>query len=68
MPKVTPRAPMVLVALAGLFLAASHLAYQDAIEAKRHYCEMVRSGAWPDYRGEYQNICSDPRNVPSNPS
>lgn len=32
----------------------------DAIEAEQAaamYCDMVRSGAWPDYNGNYDDLC-----------
>jgi len=28
------------------------LDYQDAIEQEKHYCGMVKSGAWPNYKPE----------------
>lgn len=30
------------------------LDYQDAIEQEKHYCGMVKSGAWPNYKPEIE--------------
>lgn len=41
-----------IVALAALSLLASRLAYEDALEDERIYCERVAEGVWPPYRGD----------------
>lgn len=40
------------------------LGHQDAAEADRQdqeYCDMVRSGHWPDFKGTYSGACKNPQ-------
>ena len=45
---------MKAIALSALILSAfafvSSESYDDAVEEQNHYCEMVASGAWPNYK------------------
>jgi hypothetical protein len=34
------------------YVILGELDYQDAIEQEQHYCEMVGSGAWPNFKPE----------------
>ena len=38
-------------------LAASGMDASDALDKQGRYCDMVESGAWPDYRGTYDSGC-----------
>jgi len=31
--------------------------YEDAVKEDEHYCEMVKSGVWPDYKNIYKEVC-----------
>lgn len=57
-PYVRNLALLVLgVAVGGLFSVASSMSFQDEVEDQAHYCSMVESGAWPDYRENYYDVC-----------
>lgn len=46
---------------AALFFVVGVVGYfdkQDQNDAQRHYCKMVQSGAWPDYRETYATECA----------
>ena len=57
----TTQALMALAcAAAPLFLfIASSMSYADAIQAELAYCDSVESGLYPDYRDNYNEVCSD---------
>ena len=50
----------LLLALLGLFGLAGAMDYEDQQAEQAHYCEMVREGLWPDYRGTYRRECPQP--------
>lgn len=37
--------------------------YEDAQAEEANYCEMVKAGHWPDYRGTYRAECRSPKSV-----
>lgn len=41
--------PVMAACVVMIILTAGHLAYEDEVNQGKHYCEMVSSGAWPDY-------------------
>lgn len=43
---------IVFVAVA--YGIVGELDYQDAIKQDQHYCGMVKSGAWPNYKPEIE--------------
>lgn len=46
--------------LAGLLLVfglAGNWDYEDAVRQDQEYCDMVKHGLWPDYRGDYCQTC-----------
>lgn len=43
--------------LVGSLLFAGGMDYADAVSERNAYCDMVESGAWPDYRGIYKEEC-----------
>lgn len=49
-----------LVALLLLLGLAGRMDYEDAKLQEQHYCEMVKSGKWPDYEGNYHQVCLKP--------
>lgn len=49
------------VILGSAIVAAGSMEYQDEIREQDLYCEMVGSGAWGDYRGNYAEVCSTER-------
>jgi len=48
---------LVLALIAIIYAIAGQLSYNDAIRERGTYCQMVREGAWPDYRGTYRREC-----------
>ena len=51
------RVILVAVLLAALVLLAGALSYRDAKQAESQYCADVQSGLYPDYQGNYDEIC-----------
>lgn len=45
------------VAVGCLMGWVQHADFEDAVAADRVYCEAVRSGDWPDYKGTYKEAC-----------
>lgn len=43
-----------------LFGLAGRTDYADAKLQEEQYCEMVKSGKWPDYEGNYREVCLRP--------
>lgn len=47
----------------GLIVAAlisvGSMDFEDQLKQQDLYCEMVSSGAWGDYNGNFEEICSD---------
>ena len=42
----------------GLALAiAGSMDYEDAKDEEALYCNNVKSGVWPDYNGNYADVC-----------
>lgn len=60
---MTRRKRFLAILGAVLFLAALGWAgesdYQEAKRQQAHYCYMVTSGAWPDYRHAYDTLCKE---------
>jgi hypothetical protein len=40
------------VAVLALFGLVGSMDYEDAVNAERHYCNMVAEGLWPAYRDD----------------
>jgi len=47
----------VLLGLVIAFGVVGTMDYRDAQAERDHYCEMVATGAWPDYRETYDEEC-----------
>lgn len=54
----------VLLALLALFGLVGAMDYEDQQAEQENYCEMVREGLWPDYRGTYRAECRQPKRGP----
>ena len=46
----------ILCVLAAL-VALGVMNRTDALREQSHYCEMVKSGAWPDFHHSYKQEC-----------
>ena len=42
-----------------LWLIASTMDYDDAQRAEIEYCQHVRDGLWPDWKGTYDKACEE---------
>ena len=42
-----------------IWIAASTMDYNDAQRAEIEYCQHVRDGLWPDYKGIYNKVCEE---------
>lgn len=40
-----------------VFVLASEADYRESVSSGDLYCEMVESGAWGDYKGNYNEVC-----------
>lgn len=40
-----------IAALIALIALINNMAYDDDVAQQEHYCEMVKTKAWPDYKG-----------------
>ena len=40
--------------------------YEDAKQEEISYCENVKSGQWPDYKGTYAKVCEAEYGKPKN--
>lgn len=50
-------AVLVAVAILAILGIAGQLSYHDELQERATYCQMVREGAWPDYRHIYAREC-----------
>ena len=48
-----------VVAALLLWLIASTMDYNDSQRAEIEYCQYVRDGLWPDYKGTYDKVCEE---------
>lgn len=48
---------LALVILACIFGYMGHMQHEDEQKETAHYCDMVRGGHWPDFKGWYQRVC-----------
>ena len=55
MPTVTIAA--LLVAVLAIWAIVSTMDYNDAQRAEIEYCQHVRDGLWPDWKGTYKPDC-----------
>ncbi len=45
-----------------IWIAVSTMDYNDAQRAEIEYCQHVRDGLWPDYKGTYDKVCKEESN------
>jgi hypothetical protein len=45
-----------------IWIAVSTMDYNDAQRAEIEYCQHVRDGLWPDYKGTYDKVCQEESN------
>lgn len=50
-----------IIVLFTALVAVGNMDLEDAIKQQELYCEMVSSGAWGDYEGNYDEVCNDDR-------
>lgn len=48
---------LAVVAIIAAFAIAGNGDLEEAERAQAEYCANVESGAWPDYRGVYGEVC-----------
>lgn len=46
-----------IAALISLIALISNMAHEDDVAQQEHYCEMVKTKSWPDYKGIYKKHC-----------
>jgi hypothetical protein len=54
------KASFVVLFFVSVFGYAVTVDMEEAQATLDLYCERVRDGTWPDYRGEYTNLCVRP--------
>ena len=42
-----------------IWIAASTMSYDDALREQAEYCQHVRDGLWPDFKGIYDTVCEE---------
>ena len=42
-----------------LWIIASTMDYDDSQRAEIEYCQHVRDGLWPDFKGIYEKVCEE---------
>ena len=50
---------LLIVCAVFLAILAGAMEAADAQREMAHYCSMVADGFWPDYRGDYEEVCHD---------
>lgn len=48
---------LAIAAVLLLLAAVGTMDYQDAMSEQAHYCDMVSTGAWPDFRNIFDEVC-----------
>ncbi len=49
---------LILLILIGMGYAGEQ-DYQESLRQQEHYCQMVKSGRWPDYNGNAATVCKN---------
>ena len=49
----------LLVAVLAIWAIVSTMDYNDAQRAEIEYCQHVRDGLWPDFKGIYDTVCEE---------
>lgn len=48
------------ILILAIFGFVGYMDYEDEVATKNHYCDMVKTGYWPDYQGTYRRECLPP--------
>ena len=57
---MTDKRPILaIIIVLAIWIAASTMDYNDAAQAEVEYCQHVRDGLWPDFKGIYEEACDD---------
>jgi hypothetical protein len=48
---------LTVIALIGLIALVNNMTHDDEVSDQEHYCEMVKTKSWPDYKGIYKKHC-----------
>lgn len=51
---------LFIAAFVCALIAAGQSDYEDEQREQARYCQNVREGTWPDYRGDYEETCRVP--------
>ena len=50
---------LAIIIVMAIWIAVSTMDYDDAQRAEVEYCQHVRDGLWPDYKGIYDKVCEE---------
>lgn len=50
---------LAIIIVMAIWIAVSTMDYNDAQRAEIEYCQHVRDGLWPDYKGTYDKVCEE---------
>ena len=50
---------LAIIIVMAIWIIASTMSYNDAQRAEIEYCQHVRDGLWPDYKGIYDKVCEE---------
>ena len=50
---------LAIIIVMAIWIAVSTMDYDDAQRAEIEYCQHVRDGLWPDYKGIYDKVCEE---------
>lgn len=42
---------------AAVIFTIGHAGHEAAVEEQKLYCAMVAEGTWPDYKGNFEEVC-----------
>jgi hypothetical protein len=56
---------LILLAIAAALCIAGSGDYQEAVAQQDLYCQQVRNGQWPDFNGNYREVCHPTTPSPS---
>ena len=50
---------LAIIIVMAIWIAVSTMDYDDAQRAEIEYCQHVRDGLWPDFKGIYDKVCEE---------
>lgn len=51
------RALLYILLVIAAYIWVSNMDFEDQLNQQAHYCEMVKTGVWPDYKEIYNEEC-----------